>query len=159
MTRPAPHSQYFNGGWQADWNIGPRDGATEGAPAAALLPDRRTMTLTVRGTNSLIYRNERDPDTGVWRVWTELGGAGTTYWAPAVAADTIGNFRTFVTGTDGYIYRHYGSYWYQEPSGRQSLSAPGRPSPRLDCAYTSTASRAASPSRRAASTTAANRNR
>ncbi len=116
---------FYNGNWQTDWYVGPEDGATEDAPAAALMADHRTITLTVRGTDSRIYRNLQDPSNGRWQGWAELDGGGTTYWAPAVAFDTIGNFRTFVNGTDGYIHRHYGYYWYPEPAGRQSLSAPG----------------------------------
>ncbi|MET8152416.1 hypothetical protein ACIBSW_18625 [Actinoplanes sp. NPDC049668] len=115
---------HVGGGWQGEWDPSPSDGATPDAPAAALMADGRTIALTVRGTDNRIYRNMSDPGGFTWQGWGELDGDGTTYQAPGVAYDSIGNFRTFVNGTDAYIYRHYGYYWYQEPAGRQSFSAP-----------------------------------
>jgi len=94
------HKSFINGSWSPTWDKVPT-GATDLQPACGVLGT--TMHLVVRGTDTNLWANSLDLNTGIWSPWVGLSGSSPS--APALAASPlINSLDLVVRGEDNAIY-------------------------------------------------------
>jgi len=102
------HKSFINGTWSPAWDKVPT-GATDLQPACGVLGT--TMHTVVRGTDTNLWANNLDLNTGAWSTWINLGGSSPS--APALAATpAVGALDLAVRGNDDKVYHT----WYASGS-------------------------------------------
>jgi hypothetical protein len=97
------YKSFSAGSWSPTWGKVPT-GATDEQPTCAVLGS--TMSVVVRGTDTNLWANSLDLNTGTWSAWVNLGGSSPS--PPALAASpSIGALDLVVRGTDNIVYHKF----------------------------------------------------